>query len=58
MIFKKNVFKERKLSTIALNSIIKELIKNNDICFIKINRKFNEIGSEYGVENFAKFIKK
>jgi len=58
MIFKKSIFTEQKLKKIALNSIIKKLIKNNDICFIKINKKFNEIGSKRGIENFKNFIKK
>ena len=58
MIFKKQVFESYSLNKIPLKNIIKKLIKNQDICFVKINKKFNEIGSEYGIENFKKYLNK
>jgi len=58
MIFKKQVFESYSLKKIPLKNIIKKLIKNQDICFVKINKKFNEIGSEYGIENFKKYLNK
>ena len=58
MVFKKNVFFGKSVKKIPLDKIIKNLIKKDDICFIKINKKFNEIGSKYGIENFKKFINK
>jgi len=58
MAFKKNVFLGKSVKKIPLSKIIKKLIKDDDICFIEINKKFNEIGSKYGIENFKKFINK
>ncbi len=58
MIFKKQVFSNYSLKKIPLRKVIKELIDNKDICFVKINKKFNEIGSEYGIENFKNYINK
>ncbi len=58
MVFKKKVFIRKSVNKIPLSKIIKKLIKDDDICFIEINKKFNEIGSKYGIENFKKFINK
>tara|TARA_A100001388_G_scaffold243809_1_gene201313 strand:+ start:1933 stop:2610 length:678 start_codon:yes stop_codon:yes gene_type:complete len=58
MAFRKNLFLGKSVKKIPLSKIIKKLIKDDDICFIEINKKFNEIGSKYGIENFKKFINK
>lgn len=58
MIFTKRIFTHYNTKKISLKTIIKKLIKNNDICHVEIKKKFNEIGSKYGIENFKKLINK
>ena len=58
MVFKKEIFLNYSLKRISLITIIKKLIKNKDISFVEIKKKFNEIGSEYGIENFKNYLKK
>lgn len=58
MVFKKEVFLNYSTKSVSLTHLIKKLIQNKDISFVEIKKKFNEIGSEYGIENFKNYIKK
>ena len=58
MIFNKSVFKNYSLKKITLKTVIRKLIKNNSVRFIIIDKKFNEIGSKYGIEDFKNLINK
>tara|TARA_B110000858_G_C17768977_1_gene458561 strand:+ start:623 stop:1303 length:681 start_codon:yes stop_codon:yes gene_type:complete len=58
MIFNKSIFKNYSLKKITLKTIIKKLIKDNSVRFIMIDKKFNEIGSTHGIEDFKKIINK
>lgn len=56
LIFRKKIFKEIKIKKFDLDNIIADQIEKNNIISYKINKKFLQIGSIKGVEEFKKSI--
>lgn len=58
LIFKKSFFDKMLIKNISLKSLLKSIIKQKLFTFEKIHKKFYEIGSLHGINEFKKKISK